>query len=691
MASRGKQTLTQRIALDGGKDIEKELKALGAVGEAAFNALKKSIDDTTKSGSGFTKFVNDARKQIKLLTDGSAKVGKAWADTGKAARDFGRNVAFITTAVAGATTGFILYVKRAADAADETNKAAQAAGLSITEYGKLKFAFKEGNVDAEAFAVGMKKLNDNIDGALRGVGPGAALFERLGVSVKDANGNLLPTDQILAKIADKFQKLPDGPTKTALAIDLFGKAGAQMIPVLNEGGAAMDALGKKAEKLGLIFTAAEAKVGDEFGDALDETILSIDALGKHMALLFAPSLTEAFQAITELVAENREQIMAFAKTLAEQVAPIIKDFILLLQGKDAEVANKGLLTLRDTVVSIGKAFETLNAVLGFVWEVVENILEPFVALINLVGQFFGVKITTKDVAIFIIVGALTGAFKALGLGIKAVAFTFDFLVSKLGLASAQFIAKIAGMAVGLSVLKTTVERIATALGGMLSGIGEAIGGAVQAVLQAVGQAVDAIVSLFSGGTTSIGQMWDNLIKGITGLWTGLGDSIKGILDSVVGWIKNAWDWAVKLVDKVKESIGLGGGAGGTAPQANAAGGHIRGRGTGTSDSILSWLSNGEFVVRAKAVRKYGVGMLSALNGMRLPKFALGGHVAAPAGHAMPIPAFAGGGPVGRPLSLTIGGDTFEGLIAPETVAGKLVRYATARAVRSAGRRPSWSK
>lgn len=62
------------------------------------------------------------------------------------------------------------------------------------------------------------------------------------------------------------------------------------------------------------------------------------------------------------------------------------------------------------------------------------------------------------------------------------------------------------------------------------------------------------------------------------------------------------------------------------PPGFARGGHIRGPGTGTSDSILARLSDGEYVIRAAAVRKYGLNMLNALNGMHLPQFATGGLV-----------------------------------------------------------------
>jgi hypothetical protein len=59
---------------------------------------------------------------------------------------------------------------------------------------------------------------------------------------------------------------------------------------------------------------------------------------------------------------------------------------------------------------------------------------------------------------------------------------------------------------------------------------------------------------------------------------------------------------------------------------HAEGGHILGPGTSTSDSIPAYLSNGEFVIKAAAVARYGPGLFDALNGLRVPRFAQGGLV-----------------------------------------------------------------
>jgi hypothetical protein len=86
----------------------------------------------------------------------------------------------------------------------------------------------------------------------------------------------------------------------------------------------------------------------------------------------------------------------------------------------------------------------------------------------------------------------------------------------------------------------------------------------------------------------------------------------------------------------------------TAAAGKARGGIIRGSGSGTSDSIRAWLSNGEFVHRAAAVRKYGIGFMQAINSLRFPMDHVRGFVGG--GMVMtPSMRFAGGGLATAPL------------------------------------------
>lgn len=126
-------------------------------------------------------------------------------------------------------------------------------------------------------------------------------------------------------------------------------------------------------------------------------------------------------------------------------------------------------------------------------------------------------------------------------------------------------------------------------------------------------------------------------------------------------------------------------ASGPGATGRASGGYITGPGTSTSDSIPAMLSHGEYVVRAAAVRNFGLNFMHAINaGIRPPGFADGGLAAAGvAGMA----SFAGGG-AGRGLTLVLDGKSFGGFSGSADVVGALEKHALMRRISSASKRAS---
>ena len=105
----------------------------------------------------------------------------------------------------------------------------------------------------------------------------------------------------------------------------------------------------------------------------------------------------------------------------------------------------------------------------------------------------------------------------------------------------------------------------------------------------------------------------------------------------------------------------------------ASGGLLRGPGSGTSDSILARLSNGEYIVKAAAVHHYGPQLLNRINSMQLPRFAEGG--------AVGRPVAAGSGST---VNLSLDGRTYR-MSASDSVAAELVDAVRREALRK-GRR-----
>jgi hypothetical protein len=212
--------------------------------------------------------------------------------------------------------------------------------------------------------------------------------------------------------------------------------------------------------------------------------------------------------------------------------------------------------------------------------------------------------------------------------------------------------------------------------------------------------VDAIVTPLQSAVGTIRQL---IAVDLPAAFQAGADSITSIMNSLASSVESTLARIEEALTRARaaaaeaSSLASSSGDGGSG---FASGGYVRGAGSGTSDSIPAWLSNGEFVIRAAAVRQYGLSFLRAVNGMRLnpgrmklgmPAFAMGGLVDT-ARVPAPIPAVGGGGMLpGASFNLVIGDQMFANLYAPESTAANLQRYASQAATRSAGRKPGWYK
>src|SRR5207244_2229019 len=133
-------------------------------------------------------------------------------------------------------------------------------GGSAEDASKLRFALEETGVSFESgekgiakFAKAIAGIADLEDGVNIKTGKEmTANLKAMGVAVEDAHGKMQPMNVILGEVANKFKTLPDGAEKTALATQLFGRAGRDLIPFLNRGADGIKALGDAATKLGLV-------------------------------------------------------------------------------------------------------------------------------------------------------------------------------------------------------------------------------------------------------------------------------------------------------------------------------------------------------------------------------------------------------------------------------------------------------
>jgi uncharacterized phage infection (PIP) family protein YhgE len=173
--------------------------------------------------------------------------------------------------------------------------------------------------------------------AAQGSGEVRDAFQALGVSVTDSQGRMRSSKEVMLDIAERFSKIQDGAVKTAAAMKLFGKSGAELIPTLNAGKEGLEKLGAEVDALGIRMTEDLAKAAEEVNDNL--TRMAKGAQGAGIQLMHA--LMPALQEVAKWGVEAAEGLAALiSQTEKGQIKRRIleiNDEIRALQGELVDV------------------------------------------------------------------------------------------------------------------------------------------------------------------------------------------------------------------------------------------------------------------------------------------------------------------------------------------------------------------
>ncbi len=318
------------------------------------DAILKVKADVQGQGEidGLSRSLGNLNKQAGAVGGGLGRMGQAAKGVG------GLMGALLPV---GAVAGLTAIAKGSIDAADNLNDMSQRTGVAVESLSRFGQAAQDSGSSIEGVAKGMGQL------AKRITDPSSAASKALsgiGVATRDAQGKVRSLDAVMLEISDRFAKMPDGAEKSALAMQLFGKSGVELIPMLNQG---RDAL----EQYQATISGDMAKSADEFND-------SLNAIGRSLSGPFNEAVTALLPAIT---------------SIAQGIVGIIKAFTALPQPVQATLlVIGGLLTALvalapaiSAIVSIGSAIAGLFAaggVLASAGSVIAGLATAFIVLIT---------------------------------------------------------------------------------------------------------------------------------------------------------------------------------------------------------------------------------------------------------------------------------------------------------------------
>jgi len=237
-------------------------------------------------------------------------------------------------------------VKGSIDAADNLSKMSQKVGVAIDQLSGMAYAAELADVSVEQLGKGMGKLAKAMYEAAGDSNSGPAkTFQVLGVSVTDAAGKIRDTEAVMMDLADRFAGMDDGAAKTALSMEVFGKAGADLIPLLNSGKKGIQEAADEARRFGKVLSEEAGKQAEEFNDNLTRLKSQITGMAITIANELLPEINELVDTFAKEGAGGAKMFAGGIRDVKENLDVLVFGMEIFAVAKTASmVASLGSMT-----------------------------------------------------------------------------------------------------------------------------------------------------------------------------------------------------------------------------------------------------------------------------------------------------------------------------------------------------------
>jgi hypothetical protein len=775
------KNIIQRITLEGGAAIKAQLEAIGTAGKKAFGDLQQAV----QSNRGFANVgaaIDGVKAKASQMSVAGKQltndIGELGGGVTKLAGLFGVT---LVGSLTGVVAGVAAMVRGTASAEKALLNAADAAGTTTDKIQELTFAAGKVNLDQDDIVKVLTRINrlsgdvgtqaadfqkkwglafqetrDSVnDLAIKWDKLPAAqrdneketeqlrqvydkqqktlrrlreeqsaeinIFTRLGVAIRDSNGDYRDSADILNDVADAISQIPSKAERAALALQITGARNSKFNALIEKGSEGLANFRKEMERVAPATTPLQIAVGARLDSAFKGLQATITSTKTAVLTLFAPAETRLVKAFQDLIVENREKLLSMAAAIVDKVTPIVDDLIAVLQGRDKDVKNNIILVIRDAIVNFAK--DAQSAITGIIIPALSALLKVLDTVAKAINGLFGTNLTGGQIAIAILIAKAIGIFGLFSAAIKVAIGALGLLSTALGGPVALAIAAIA-FAIGFVLVRALAsvnwkafadfaasawESIKAGVSGVGTWISDAFNSATKSVGDAWSTTVEFVKTLwnglldfFAGLPTSIGNFFVSVGNTIVSAFNAAVDTVKGFFDSL--WLKvtGIFDAIIAKARRVAAAASsiFGGDASGSSLASDLginsfARGGFTGRGGKYQPAGI--VHRGEYVMPIEAVKKWGVGFMHAIRAGIDPfqGFANGGFVDALASVGpRGLPAFANGGASAadgsalRPVIFQLDGRSFASQMS-EDVLSELTQFATTRRVRASGKKPGW--
>ena len=486
----GKQVEQTKTKLETLKKTEEELNKAGVDKHSdQYRTLQREIISTEDS---LRKLEAAAAASNVTLTKVSQTFGKISDASGKVAQA----TRGLSTAAGGALAGIAGLAIKSAAAADDLNTLAKQTGISTAELQKMQYASDLVDVSVDTITGAMTKMKKNMASTSADT---QAAFQRIGVSVTDANGQLRSSTDVFYEVLQGLSKISNETERDVVAMQLFGKSADELAGIVDDGGAALKSLGEEAEQLGLI---------------LDQETLD--------------SLNNVNDQVDKLKAKANGEIAKSGAKALEALMPVFE--------KVLDAMNKALDYIGNLDEDQIKMLTTLLAVTAAISPLAKGISNVTGLISKLTGPGGAVP-KAIDICSKLTGTVIPGIVSKLGvfgtLGIAALIIGIVTLIATKGDEIQKIINNVVTYIQNLldKLIKWLNSHGLDAVGAFIKSISDFIGN-IKTVLNGI---IDFIRGVFTGDWR---RAWNGVVEILTGLFGGIKTLLKTPINAVIGMINS---------------------------------------------------------------------------------------------------------------------------------------------------------
>lgn len=434
---------------------------------------------------------------------------------------------FIAVSTATVATGTALFgvATNAAETADRIDKLSHKIGISKQGFQEWDYIMGQNGMEVEKLQVGLKTLVMQMDAAQDGSEKAQDAFKKLGLSWTDGNGKLKEQETIMNEAIMALAKMENGTEKARLATELFGKAGMEMMPMLNGGAEGIEELRERAHELGLVISDEAVDAGVVLGDTLDDVKDSFGAIMTKIGVEVMPIV----QKILDLIIEKMPQVHA----ILQPIFAFMSQFFEIAVSKIGALASSIGEKLAPAFEKISSWFSgsgidsvsLFNAVFDALGLIISSIVDGFIWLVDVLDKYVFKNEETM----------------------KTISEVWN-KIKELFSNALEFISSLIQLTV--TVITQFWDKWGSDIINIASNTWEFIKSVLKGAFDFINDLLKVFAALFEGD-------WEKLWEAVKELFVNLWDNLIEILDNHTEMINSAIDGFGKLLQDAWELIWLG--------------------------------------------------------------------------------------------------------------------------------------